>query len=103
MRTLNCCPQLDVKPASRRSEAELVASAVEPTSMLNSAMLTCKCCSIFPRPSVQFPSDRSIGVDAERKVPCEVIRLHGTEGGDDSLGADDPVRLCTHLSSYVAS
>jgi hypothetical protein len=23
--------------------------------------------------------------------------------GDDSLGADDPVRLCTHLSSYVAS
>jgi hypothetical protein len=66
-------------------------------------MLTCKCCSIFPRPAVQFPSDRSIGVDAERKVPCEVIRLHGTEGGDDSLGADDPVRLCTHLSSYVAS
>jgi hypothetical protein len=51
----------------------------------------------------RFPSDRSIGVDAERRVPCEVSGYMGTEGGDDSLGADDPVRLCTHLSSYVAS
>jgi hypothetical protein len=42
------------------------------------------------------------GTDAQ-VANRSVIRLHGTEGSDDSLGADDPVPLCTHLSSYVAS